>query len=243
MYIHNRLGMTDSVESMLGQERRMSQIANNLANINTTGYKRENSTFWEMLYDVNSSEKRVGKGVKDLIGYEQGSLERSGNPTDLAINGEGYFKVQTPDGVRYTRGGNFQLNAQRQLVTPHGHQLLGQGGPITLGSIDWEISREGWVMVDGAQADVLDIVTFNDYLGIEKAGKNLFKIKNPNTTERPSTDYEVQQGYTEQSNSNTIKELTDMMALQRHYEGQAEVLKKFDELDGAAITRVGKLTA
>ena len=117
MYVQNRLGLTEGVETMRAQEERMNQITNNLANVDTVGYKRENLTFWEMLFRTESHHERVGKGIKQLTNFQQGAARLTGNPTDVLLEGRGFFKVQTPQGIRYTRAGNFALNSTGQLVT------------------------------------------------------------------------------------------------------------------------------
>ena len=106
MYIQNRLGMTESTETMLAHEQRMNQISNNLANVDTSGYKKENITFWEMMFSAADKSPRVGKALKVITDHSQGSVESTGNALDFAINGDGFFKVQTPEGTRYSRNGN-----------------------------------------------------------------------------------------------------------------------------------------
>ena len=99
MYIKNRLGLIESVETLMAQERRMDQVANNLANVDTNGFKKENVTFWEMLFTASDQRQRVGKAMKVITDHAQGTMELTGNPLDLAINGKGFFKVQTPRGI------------------------------------------------------------------------------------------------------------------------------------------------
>ncbi len=132
MYVQNRLGLIEGVETMRAQEERMNQIANNLANVDTVGYKRENLTFWEMLHRTESHRLRVGKAIKLLTDFQQGAAEVTGNPLNVLLKGRGFFKVQTPEGIRYTRAGNFALNSTGQLVTQEGYQVLGEGGTIAV---------------------------------------------------------------------------------------------------------------
>ncbi|MEA3547868.1 MAG: flagellar basal-body rod protein FlgF [Thermodesulfobacteriota bacterium] len=242
MYISNRLGLIESTESMMAQEQRLNQVSNNLANVDTPGYKREDLTFWEMIYNPNDDRDRVGKAVKLLTNQEEGAASVTGNTLDFAINGNGFFKVQTPEGVRYTRAGSFDLNSEGQLITPSGHLVLGEGGPITIQGDDVSLSSDGGLLVDGREAGRLDIVTFADRAGLEKEGSNLFLLLEGNQ-ELEAEDFTVKQGYVEKSNVNTVMEMTQMIDLHRAYETQQKLIHTIDEMDDEAIRKVGKLTS
>ncbi|MBU0729632.1 MAG: flagellar basal-body rod protein FlgF [Proteobacteria bacterium] len=242
MYIQNRLGLIESVETMLRQENRLSQVANNLANVDTTGFKKENVTFWEMLYKASGNRHRVGKGAKIITDHQQGPTQLTGNPLDIAINGEGYFKIQTQRGMRYTRDGNFHKNSQGQVTTSNGDLLMGQGGAITIEGGIVTIDNQGSVYVDGNLADQLAIVTFADTNGLEKEGLNMYRTKSADVQEQTPEEYTLEQGYLEESNVNTVKEMTEMIELQRVFEAQQKVIRTIDEINDEAIRRVGKLT-
>ena len=242
MYISNRLGLIESTESMMAQEQRLNQVSNNLANIDTPGYKREDLTFWEMIFTTNDEQDRVGKGVKLLTNYEEGAASVTGNTLDFAINGNGFFKVQTPEGVRYTRAGSFDLNREGQLITPSGYLVLGEGGPITIQGNDVSLSSDGGLRVDGREAGRLDIVTFSDLAGLEKEGSNLFRLTEGNQ-EFAAENFIVKQGVVEMSNVNTVMEMTRMIDLHRAYETQQKLIHTIDEMDNEAISKVGKLTS
>ena len=242
MYISNRLGLIECTESMMAQEQRLNQVTNNLANIDTPGYKREDLTFWEMIFTTNDDRGRVGKAVKLLTNYEEGAASVTGNTLDFAINGNGFFKVQTPEGVRYTRAGSFDLNSEGQLITPSGHLVLGEGGPITIQGDDVSLSTDGGLLVDGRDAGRLDIVTFSDLAGLEKEGLNLFRLTEGNQ-ELEAEKFTVKQGVVEKSNVNTVMEMTRMIDLHRAYETQQKLIHTIDEMDDEAIRKVGKLTS
>lgn len=243
MYVQNNLGLTEGVETMRAQEERMNQISNNLANIDTVGYKREDVTFWEMLHRTESKRLWVGKGLKLHTDFQQGAAKLTGNPLDVLLQGRGFFKVQTPQGIRYTRAGNFALNATGQLVTQDGYQVLGNGGTITIDGSDVVIDRDGDVIVDGKQVNKLQIADFANLNDLEKEGSNLFRLK-PGASggEIPAQNARVVQGSLEQSNTNGVVELTDMIDLQRNYEAQQKVVQAFDTIDGQAVNQVGKLS-
>ena len=242
MYISNRLGLIECTESMMAQEQRLNQVTNNLANIDTPGYKREDLTFWEMIFTTNDDRGRVGKAVKLLTNYEEGAASVTGNTLDFAINGNGFFKVQTPEGVRYTRAGSFDMNSEGQLITPSGHLVLGEGGPITIQGDDVSLSTDGGLLVDGRDAGRLDIVTFSDLAGLEKEGLNLFRLTEGNQ-ELEAEKFTVKQGVVEKSNVNTVMEMTRMIDLHRAYETQQKLIHTIDEMDDEAIRKVGKLTS
>lgn len=241
MNILNRLGMIESVETLLAQERRMSQVANNLANVDTAGYKKEKITFWEMLYS-SSYGPRVGKALKPLVDQGQGPTKGTGNPLHVAINGDGFFRIQTPRGIRYTRDGNFHRNVEGQLTTANGDLVLGQGGTIAANGERIDFSKDGTVFVNGQQLDRLAIVSFEDLAVLEKEGQNLFKVKNDEGLEQAAEAYTIQQGFLEASNVNTVSEMAEMMDLVRNFEAQQKVIQALDDLDDQAVTRVGKLT-
>lgn len=242
MFIKNRLGMVESVEAMLAQTQRLNQVTNNLANVDTTGYKKDNVTFWEMLYTASDNRQRVGKALRVISDHQQGTNEMTGNPLDLAINGKGFFKIQTPQGVRYTRGGNFQLNNQGQITTPNGQLLLGQGGPIVVDGTEVVVARDGSVIVDGENVNQLTVVTFTDTNNLEKEGANLFRLKDENVQEEIAQNIDIQQGFLEGSNVTVVTEMAEMIDLHRAYESQQRVIRTIDDIDDQAIRRVGKLT-
>lgn len=242
MYIHNRLGMVEGIETMLGQERRLDQVANNLANVDTAGYKRQNTAFWEMLYNVTADRQRIGKGSHTLTDHQQGNVQQTDNPLDLAINGEGFFRIQTDQGVRYTRAGNFELDPLGQLRMPNGGLVLGDGGPVVIDEAGGEVAidPQGQIHQNQVMIGQLDIVTVNDLTTLAKEGENLFRLEDDGE-EMAALDFQVRQGYVEKSNVNSIEEMTAMIDLYRNYEAQQKMIQGIDEMDDLAISRVGRL--
>jgi flagellar basal-body rod protein FlgG len=242
MFIQNRLGMIEGAETMLAQERRMDQIANNLANVDTAGYKKEDITFWEMMFRAADQRPRVGKALQVLTSHEQGSAKETNNPLDFTINGDGFFKIQTASGVRYTRNGNFTLNSQGQLSTQDGNLVLGDGGPIVLADQNIQVGRDGQITAGGVAVNRLSVVTFPDVNGLEKEGTNLFRPQDATAQEVPVEAPSVQQGYLEGSNVNIVSEMTEMIDLQRAYQSQQKAIQTTDDIDQQSTSRVGKLT-
>lgn len=242
MFIRNRLGMIESVETLLAQEHRMNQIANNLANVDTTGFKKENITFWEMMFKAHDNRNRVGKGLKVITNHAPGATRLTGNQLDMAIEGNGFFKVQTPDGIRYTRAGNFRLNDAGQMITPDGFLVMGEGGPVVIEGKNVTVNLKGGIIVDGELVNQMAIAGFEDLSVLKKEGLNLFRLKDATIQEQPIQNFQVQQGYLEEANVDITTELTEMIDLQRAYEAQQKVVQTIDDMDGQAISRVGKLT-
>lgn len=242
MYIQNRLGLIEGVESLLAQEQRMNQITNNLANVDTGGYKKENISFWEMLYRADGNGPRVGKAMRVHTDHTQGTSEQTARDLDFAIMGDGFFKIQTPRGIRYSRAGNFELNALGQLTTQDGSLVMGQGGPVVLQGDKINISRQGIISIDGEDVDQVAVVTFANLRDLEKENANYYKPVDNKVQEEMSTNFELQQGYLEASNVNPVIEMTEMIDLHRAYESQQRVILTIDEIDGQAISKVGKLT-
>lgn len=240
MEIKNRLGLIESTETMLAHSQRLNQTSNNLANVNTDGYKRDDVTFWEMLYKSSGDQARVGKALKVTTSHEQGPLKQTGNQLDFAINGEGFFKVMTEEGTRYTRSGHFLINSQGQLSTPGGDLVWGEGGPISITGQNISVADDGTISEDGITINRLAVVSFDNPGNLEKAGRNLFRTPGQNN-EIPLNSPSVKQGFLESSNVNTVKEMTELIDLQRAYASQQKVIRSFDELDDLAITRLGRL--
>ncbi len=242
MFIQNHLGLIEGTETMIAQQHRMNQISNNLANVDTAGYKKEDVTFWEMLYTTNENRNRVGKAMKILTNHSEGAAKATGNPLDFAIDGNGFFKVQTPQGVRYTRAGNFHLNGAGQLTTPSGHLVLAGGGPLAINGTEVSVAPDGAITVDNLPAGQLDVVDIDNLNGLEKAGNNLFRLIEGEAREIPAEGFSVKQGFIEASNVTLVTEMTNMLDLHRAYESQQKIIRTFDEMDSKAINSVGKLT-
>ena len=239
MFIHNRLGMLESVETLLNQEQRLNQVTNNLANVDTPGFKKETVTFDEMLYRANRTRQRVGKALRINTVHQQGVVQKTDAPLDLAISGEGFFRVQTPAGERLTRAGNFQRNNEGLLVTATGYPVLGEAGPISITGNKVDVARDGRLFVDGLQTNRLTVVTA-DPQALKKEGENLFRLADGAATDVP-TNFQLLQGHLEKSNVNTVTEMTEMIDLYRAYEGQQKMIRAVDDLDDLAVRKVGSL--
>jgi flagellar basal-body rod protein FlgF len=228
--------------SRLGALRRqMEVVANNIANMNTAGFKNEKMMFVDHLIRSKGGEKVFGhklhyvRDVATMRDSAEGQVNETGNPLDFAISGEGYFAVQTPEGVRYTRNGRFQLDQNGQLVNQNGLPVLSQGGqPFTFGPQDRDIvvSRDGTVAARGGSLGKLRVVRFDNDSALTQAGNGLF-----NTTQEPREVAQpaVIQGALESSNVQPITEIARMIEVQRAYESTQRFIDREDERMRAMI--------
>ena len=243
---------------MLAQQTNVDVIANNIANMNTTGYKRFRPEFQDLLYQnlrrvgaessdagtIVSSGVQIGVGVKTASVYritEQGSLISTSNALDIAIQGKGYFQVQLPNGdFAFTRAGTFQLSAQGQIVTADGY-TISPGVSIPSDAVDITINANGQVQakIDGQvtpqNVGTLDLVSFANGAGLESIGGNLL-LETPSsgpptvgTPGAPGYGF-LQQGFIETSNVDAVSEITALIAAQRAYEMNSKVITTADEM-------------
>jgi flagellar basal-body rod protein FlgF len=174
--------------------------------------------------------------------FNQGSIHETGKDTDLALQGSGFFKIQTPQGNRYTRNGNFRLSPDLQLVTQEGYQVMGKNGPITLDSLDKEYTSdaEGGVHLDKNLGDQILVVDFPNPQDLRPWGQNLL-VAGPQTGEEqeaPST--RILQGDIEESNVDMVSESVSLIDIQRRYEAYLKVLDTFTESDRKVVEEIGQ---
>ena len=221
-------------------ERQIDMIAHNVANANTVGYKTNSALFRQHLIKdgYGTTAYTLDYGSKRDI--SQGALESTGNPLDLAIQGKGYFAVQTPQGERYTRAGNFTLNEQGQLATLDGNLVLDNGGqPIEFEQQDNKITvfADGRIEVDGnerAQVGVFDFT--NEYALKNVSGSLLESSEKPIALENPK----IAQGMLEQSNVKPVVEITNLINTQRSFTNTAKFVSDIYELQDTAIRTMAK---
>ncbi len=221
--MENSLTVALARQSVLG--RQMDVIATNLANLETAGFKAENMIFTEHLEQTAEGEilslvHDVGF-VRDL---SEGPMVGTQSPLDLAIHGQGYFAVETPDGERYTRHGVFQLDDSGQIVTTEGHPVLNSGGaPITvpLETSTITITRDGTVSADAEEIGKIKLVGFENPQALSKTGSGLYEAIDQTATSDP--DSEVLQGMVESSNVKGVVEMTRMVDTVRSYQAAAKL--------------------
>lgn len=219
--------------------RRMSVISHNLANLNTTAYRREDLMFEEVLRETQDGETGNISMVQDVSSFfklESGPMESTGNPLDVAINGDGYFTVETEDGPRYTRDGSFMINADNELVTKEGRAVLdAQGNVIDMpengGRI--EIARDGTVSTPDEDLGQLAVVTFENEQALKKRPDSLYDPEDMDP--QPAENPEIHQGMLEGANIQGITEMTNMMDVVRSYQGAKKMMDQDHERQLRAI--------
>jgi len=246
--------MLEASRGCLKEEIRMDIISNNLANSTGIGFKKDRVSFQQMLDQETADPQQVTEeGLKRdpyLISIDtdmsEGDIQTTGNELDLAITGDGFFKINTPDGIRYTRKGNFTLDSQGNLVNQDGNPVMGKAGTINIPISDTSndvivIDDQGMISYEEKILDQLDIVSFDDSKSLVKAEKNLFKNDSDNPEVAAGTDTSVKQGYIELSNVNVAEEMVNMVHSMRAFESYQKAIKAIDELNDKAINQVGRL--
>lgn len=227
-------------------QKRMDTTANNLANMTTAGFKVEHLVTRDL-----SEKPATASDMPNEISFADawmlqrdfstGPIEQTGNPLDFAIEGAGFFTVQTAAGPAYTRDGRFSLNEQGQVVTRNGDVVMGEAGPITLDPTGGPISvsREGSISQDGQIAGAMRVMNFQTPAALEKVGNNLWRATDEQPTQ--ATDVRVVSGFVEGSNVNAVKELTDMIEISRAYTSVAKMIQQSDELRGSSIDKLARV--
>ena len=232
----------------LAQEANLDIVANNLSNLNTTGFERDFPLFSSLdpmgaSATGSNGEKVVLPAFEMLDGvgtdYSPGVIKLTGEPLDVALNSGNFISVQTPAGVRYTRNGSFNLNGDGQIVTQAGYPVLGASGPITLPQGKITIDGDGRVSVDGAEIDTLQVFQFSDPASLRKTEGTLIDANGQ--TPVPSTDKKVQQGYLEGSNVNPVAEMVNMIRIMRVYEASQKVIQSANDMESLAANSLGKV--
>jgi len=241
-------GIYPALSGGIAYEKMLSLIANNVANINTSGFKADRPVF---KVDMPSSSQDTYMGGNGEISsndkffteidtlftdFNPGVIKQTGNTLDMAIEGDGYFVVNTPEGVRYTRSGNFTLNASNTLITADGNMVMGENGPIILEQGKILIDSEGGISVNGNEVNRVKIADFDKPYNLVKDHGNMFTGSN----ERPAEGYKVLQGAMELSNVNPVKEMASMIEVLRGYESYQKVMTTLDEISARA-NEVGRV--
>ena len=238
-----------ALSRQLALQKQMEVVANNVANINTTGFKAEMLLHEEFLMpvardqDFPTADQELSftqdwATVHDLA---PGSIVQTGNPLDVALSGDGFLVVDTPDGERWTRAGALQLSADGTLVDLDGNPVMGDGGPISFDAGDTNISIDssGAVSTRAGAKGRLRIVEFANPQELMRVGSNLFAGGTPEA----ATSTRVAQGAIEKSNVNGVTQIAEMIRVQRSYESVTNILQRQDDIRREAINTLGSLSA
>jgi len=227
--------LIDTYSALEARMKIIDVIANNLANANTNGFKRD---FGHILQE----ETRVEAGTK--VDFSTGDLVSTGNELDAAINGQGFFAIQTPNGVRYTRNGSFSLNAGGELVTQDGMPVLNSSGsPINAGHGKVAIQDGGSVTVDGNETAKLKIVNFKEPQKLQKEGLSRMIWTGAPDAVQDVPDPRLKSGALERSNVNAIDEMVHLMSAYREFEAVQKTLRTLmSDMNSKLVQELGKLS-
>lgn len=253
-------GLYTAYTGLMQQQNRLDVITNNLANADTTGYKKEGATtvaFDEVLAlkIKDGSEAYLDRGIGHMsmgakIGetytdYGQGAFRVTDNPYDIALDGDGFFAVSftNKQGVtttKYTRDGSFTLTREGFLVTKDGDFVLGNNGPIQLDTmLETRIDEFGNIYQDNNLVNRLNIVDFADYNYLSKYGENMYDLVEGGVIQQAGC--RVEQGVLEMSNMNIVSEMVDMIAITRNFESNQKIVQSIDQMLDKTVNQVGKI--
>ena len=239
---------------MLAQQMNVDMISNNIANMTTTGFKRQRMEFKDLIYQhitrpgstssadgtTVPSGLSLGLGVRPAATYrihEQGTIQITNNDLDLAINGRGFFQIELPNGdTAYTRAGSFQVNQDGEIVTSEGYRLL-PGITVPQDALSIEVNEEGQVSAKMPQQVAMqdlgqiELATFINGAGLEAIGDTMF-LETPASVGTPASENfgSLRQSMLEQSNVDSVKEITNLITAQRAYEMNSNVIRTSDQM-------------
>ncbi|MBB5021751.1 flagellar basal-body rod protein FlgF [Desulfurispira natronophila] len=243
-------GLYTSASGMLLQERKLDTASNNLANVNTVGFKkdtisvdnfraqsttREEDAWRKTLF--NETINNTHNIAKVQVDFSQGSMFQTGNTLDVAINGDAFMVVDTPFGERYTRSGNLQIDAEGRLTTKEGYpiraaQQEGEEGGLYINiplNEHVTINAQGQIFADEAPIGAFELVRFEDERDLRKVGYNQYAKFDPEAEVLPAQQFEMHQGYLEGSNVNLVREMTDMIELNRAFGAYQKMITSIDQ--------------
>jgi flagellar basal-body rod protein FlgF len=249
-------GLYVATSGLMMQNRRVENIANNLANVNTTGYKKDVPVFTEYFpvekdfpqnfirtTDYNKAMNSTVKQADNKTDFSMGHLKETGRSMDFALSDPNtFFVVDTPFGIRYTRDGAFIINENRELVTSDGYPVLSNTNdaapqPVLVPE-EFFVSETGEILVDGEAIEQFGIAYFENTENLQKVGHNLYAAVGvePEQAENPG----LLQGYLEGSNINAVLEMVRMIDAMRSFETYQKVIQTIDGINGTVINTVGK---
>ncbi len=221
------------------QEKRLDILSENLANINTPGFKKRQLLFEATIAD-SGIPRYFSESREVVTDMSQGFMKRSGRDLDMAIQGQGFFEIDTPDGIRYTRNGTFMVDKNGSLVTSEGYGVLGASGVLKLRGSTFMVSADGSISDRDGTLGKLNIINFENPSMLVREG-NYYSVPGAWVTEAPLDGMtEVIQGHLEISNVNAVKAMTTMIECMRSYESQTKMIQTIDEITRKAIDEVGK---
>lgn len=264
------------LSGQIAQQRKVETIANNIANANTAGFKKDRLAFKEHLtaltkvpddldmptgdwkpddfYRTQGAENAHVKVDGSYTDFEQGALNPTSNPLDLALNGKGFFEVLTPGGIRFTRAGNLSINNQGELTTAQGYKVLSKLDPekapagttpeirVIKLPVDGKvsISQEGDIFNKTGQVGSISVVEFKDLDAVRKEGHSLFMNNDAKNIQRDKISTSVNQGFIEGSNVNAIKEMSELINAHRHFDNIQKAINTYDAISSKIVNDIAR---
>ena len=237
-------GIYSALAGAIAQERTLEVVANNLANVNTTGFKGDTVAFSEMTQKQNGAQPGAMRFVSlDRIQVDgsAGGVQQTGNPLDLALEGDAYFAVQGPGGERYTRAGSFTTDGEGTIRTHGGYEVLGESGTLSIpqGTKTVKVGSDGTVHADGQEIGKLKLVSFANTQGLVREGLTMFSASSGGAPPEPA-QVGVAQGYLENSNVNPVMGMTELITVNRTFEALQKVIDTYKQLDERTARDLGK---
>ena len=231
-----------AIASVMNQKiMQLDYVTNNLANAGTPGYKAEHLKLLKALEEGDNITEGNAASSTIIVDFAQGMPQKTGNPMDLQLQGEGFFVVQTKDGQAFTRKGDFTVNKQNQIVTQAGDPVMGEGGPITLRNGKINVSEDGAVYIDENQVGKLKIVDFADRQSLKNIGGGLF-LNSGSASIKKVEKPKIAAGFIELSNVNVVREMADMINIDRSFEAYQKIILTLADQDKLATSRIGRIT-
>ena len=259
-------GLIIAASGGVKQQLKMDVLANNMANLNNAGFKSDGLVFREIyppfdedssadasknaLLPPNDSNENVAYVAVDSLytDHSQGIFHKTDNPLDLALEGDGFFEIDTPQGIRYTRNGNFRLDTGKYIVTQDGNFVLDKNKQkikIEDNSAKIDFGPDGTISMGNGfgnqQAGTLSLVKFEDVRVLVKEGNGLYKIMDNKIKPLAADNIKVAQGVLERSNVNSIEEMTNMITAIRGFEAYQKIIQSIDEADDRAVNSIGRV--
>ncbi|MEE9554270.1 MAG: flagellar basal-body rod protein FlgF [candidate division Zixibacteria bacterium] len=237
-------GIYDSASGMLPRILKQEIYANNMANVNTPGFKKDD-IFLEVLTDaVNGSsdrpwQTRMVDGI--YVDFTQGSHQRTNIDTNLALEGDGFFVVNTDQGTRYTRNGNFSVSPDGILIDGKGNPVQSDSGPMNVLGDQIVIGSDGIVSVDGSTLGTIKVVDFDRPYALKKIEGTYFVPGDDAAVEKPAEEFRIRQGYLEKSNVNIVEVMVDMLSSFRAYEAGQKAIQTQDKTLEKAVNDLGRV--
>lgn len=226
--------------AIIGNMNRLTSVANNVANASTSGYKKDSIVFDSMLFPDQKNNFNMPVDKASVIDFSNGGLKESNNPYDVGIEGEGFFLISTPEGIRYTRNGRFHRNSVNQLVDSSNNPVLssdGQGIVFESSDKDPLIFSNGSIVVDGSERGVIGVVNFANLHNLKHVGNNYLATNDPaSVVENPV----MAQSFYEESNVNSVKEMTKLIELQREGDNENDLLNNIYIMQKSVIKAYSK---